>query len=177
MRSTLKALIVKMEVILKLLKIGILTVVVMMMVSCSNEQLSLEERLVDELNSSDIYYDEIIHYELKDDFVFVFYTVANNLFDVYLDLTSSNLEIIGGGGSLDEQGILITETDNLPYYFSYLISNNPEVERVEVYGKPAKNINSKGVSFWIIFSEQPMEEEDYTAYDHQGNQVELIKKD
>lgn len=46
------------------------------MVSCSNEEFTFEERLVNGLSNSDIYYDEVVHYEIKDNFVFVFYTVA-----------------------------------------------------------------------------------------------------
>jgi hypothetical protein len=149
------------------------------MVSCSNEEFTLEERLVNGLNNSEIFYDDILHYEIKDNFVFVFYTVANSIFYDVFDLSSSNIEHIDGGGSLDEDGgILVSEkSDKIPYYFSYFISNNPKVELVEVHGKPAKNVKSKGASLWIIFSDQKLEEENYIAYDHQGNQVSLKQPD
>ncbi|WP_139367495.1 hypothetical protein [Bacillus alkalicellulosilyticus] len=131
------------------------------------------------LNNSDIYYDEIVHFEIKDNFVFVFYTVANRLFYDVFDLSLSNMEHIGGGGSLDEDGGISVsgKSDRIPYYFSYFISNNPEVEQVEVHGNLAKNVKSKGVSLWIIFSDQNLEEADYIAYDQQGNQVNLIQRD
>jgi hypothetical protein len=168
-----------MEVIVKLPKICFLIAFVLLMASCSNENLTLEERLVNGLDNSDIYYDEIVHYEIKDNFVFVFYTVANIVFYVVLDLTTSNIENIGGGGELDmEGGILVAEKSiKIPYHFSYFISNNPKVKRVEVQGEPAKNVKSKGVSLWIIFSGQPLEDEDYIAYDNQGNQINLIQRD
>lgn len=157
----------------------LIVVIVLLMVSCSNEEFTLEERLVNGINNSDIYYDEIVHYEIKDNFVFVFYTVANSIFYDVFDLSSSKLEHIGGGGSLNEDGGISVsgKSDKIPYYFSYFISNNPEVEQVEVHGKSAKNVKSKGVSLWIIFSDQNLEEADYIAYDHQGKQVNLIQRD
>lgn len=165
---------------MKLHKIYILIVIVLL-VSCTNENYTLEERLVNELNNADIYYEEIVHYEIKDNFIFVFYTITNSIFYEVFDLSSSNIEHISGGGSLDEDesgGIVVSEkSDEFQYYFSYFISNNPKVEQVEVHGELAKNVKSKGVSLWIIFSDQNLAEDDYIAYDHQGNQVNLIQRD
>jgi hypothetical protein len=169
-----------MEVTMKTLKLGFLIAFFMIMASCSNlnEKFTYEEELINALDNSGInYYEEIIHYEIKDNFIIGFYTADNSIFHTIYDLSSDTIENIGRGGSIDKDGgiAIFEKNQHMPSHLSYFNSNNPVVEKVEVRGEPAKKINYQDLSFWIIFSDEPIAEEDLIAYDDQGNQVTLIQ--
>ncbi|MBU7592785.1 hypothetical protein [Metabacillus halosaccharovorans] len=165
---------------MNLYKICFYLIIGSILVSCSNKEIAseinLEEKIKVELNNSNIYYDDVIHYEVKDNFVIAFYTVTNQLFHSVFDISTGNPVFITGGGSLGQDGGIMTsgKNEDFPYYFSYLISNNPDVKLVEVNGMAAKNIVSNNFSFWVAFNKQLITEENYTAYDNKGNEVKLI---
>ncbi|MFC4411436.1 hypothetical protein ACFOZY_13490 [Chungangia koreensis] len=165
---------------MKKLKVGFLIAFIMMMASCSNtnEKFTFEEELLNALDNSGInYYEEIIHYEIKDNFIIGFYTADHSIFHTIYDLSSGTIKNIGRGGSVDQNGgiAIFEKHEHMPSNLSYFSSNNPDVEKVEVRGELAKKINYQDLSFWIIFSDEPIAEEDLIAYDDQGNQVNLIQ--
>lgn len=154
-------------------------ILILILASCSDsDQSTLEGHIKSGLDSEVIKYNDIVYYEIKDDLIFVFYIDNQNyIYHEVLEFTPSKVNNIGKGGSVSMQGDFISfeKDDVVPYYITYFISDNSNVEKVEFNGQYIKNIKYNDVNFWVFINEQPVSIDTLNAYDSLGNQVDLIK--
>lgn len=84
--------------------------------SCDSngENTTIEEQLLDEMKVTNMEVDEIIHLEVVNDGMLVFYTKDNNLYDGFIKLKGAKWKWHLGGGSLPLQ----TDDDDLNWSFT-----------------------------------------------------------
>lgn len=89
--------------------------VVFLLSSCdNNNEVTIKQQLLNEMKDNEKDVDEIIHLEVVEDGILVFYTLDNKLYDGFLKLKNAKWEWSFGGGSLPLQ----TKND-----FNWLFSN------------------------------------------------------
>ncbi|WP_096200155.1 hypothetical protein [Bacillus sp. FJAT-45350] len=152
-----------------------LSIMILFLLGCSEKHISFEERIQQKIQNASS--ESIIHYEVKDNYVYVFYTDHEMLRYQAFKLSGSTVEWVDGSGGSDiiNGGFSASNNYDLPFSFSYFTSNNPDVENVLVHGQQAKYIRiNDTISFWVAFTETPFERGDFVALSNEGEEVDLV---
>lgn len=100
----------------------------------SHENITIEEQLLNEMKDTNIEVEEIIHLEVVNDGILVFYTKDNNLHDGFIKLKGAKWEWLSGGGSLPLQtddGLNWTFTNFDDFFVRYGVITNNKIKQIK----------------------------------------------
>ena len=138
-----------------------------LLVGCSNNEIKidavpLEAQIKNELEENKLSAKKVIHYEIKDDFIYTVVLQQDGLQIAVLKNNKGEVEWLGGGDGVNTISVGGSE------YFSFITANNqvPEIEEVKevrVFGKPAKlqyyfdevtEEFNREIKYWISIDEK-----------------------
>ncbi|WP_332698645.1 hypothetical protein [Halalkalibacter lacteus] len=109
-----------------------LSIMLFFLMGCSDKQISFEERIEQQIQNASS--ESIIHYEVKGNYVYVFYTDHEMLRYQAFKLSGRSIDWVDGSGGSDikKGGFSASNNPDIPFSFSYFTSNNPDVKDVLV---------------------------------------------
>ncbi|MFV8830100.1 hypothetical protein [Alkalihalobacterium sp. APHAB7] len=153
----------------------LISIMLFFLMGCSEKQISFEERIEHQIQHASS--ESIIHYEVKGNYVYAFYTDHEMLRYQAFKLSGKSIDWVDGSGGSDikKGGFSASNNHDIPFSFSYFTSNNPDVKDVLVHGQEAKYIRvNDTISFWIAFTETTFERGDFVALSYEGDEVDLV---
>ncbi|MRH41455.1 hypothetical protein GH741_02060 [Aquibacillus halophilus] len=152
-----------------MIKLLMTTTVFLFLFGCSNEETvvenlseakPLEEKIADVMEEQDYLLDNIVDYEINDDFIYVFsYTTQSGLSAAILKFNSNSIDWVMGEKSI--QTISIGDPEESTPILTVVQTDEPNVKGVRVNNEHAKLIQltqdltedySTEVKYWIHFS-------------------------
>lgn len=134
-------------------------VITFILIGCTERTPTLSEKIQEELRRAKISYTEVIHTEMVNNGLLVFFSNPERyVIAGYLEYSSNGWKWVTsvGGVSLDKGGHLLQANTGMPFYVDWGILVEPTVANVTVKGNQAKLITTvSGVRLWIHYPEQP----------------------
>ncbi|GIO92128.1 MULTISPECIES: hypothetical protein [Paenibacillus] len=123
---------------------------------------ALENQLKSVLEKASISFDKILHYEVVDNGIVVFYTHDDSLNESYIEYNSGKWKLVNSSGSasLVDKDIPISYvwdySETVPFRIVYGSINQGDIEQIKVNGEVTNKITlSDGLTFWYLILEEP----------------------
>lgn len=124
----------------------------------STKTISLENQVKELMMKNHSNYDSIIHLELKENIIIIFYEQNNQLKLGFINNNEGKWESVAGIGSIDlkKGGYIATGETGLPFYITVVVSPDPEVKSITVQKQNAKLVQvSPEKKVWFAFTNKP----------------------